>query len=334
MILQSKTIFEDSCKMIKLQTVFKRLSFTCVIVLVILIFAPYSADYEPYTNLYDGSLPLTVLEPSFGFIAHIGNYLSFGVLFAYAVYGFIAIYITLKAVDELTELHFLSLYIFFCYYFWLHNVCQIRVGVSVSIFLLSIKPLREKRYAIYLILCYCAVLFHYSSIVMFAFPFLKKDSINKFAYFAILPIAYVLAFFKISATDLIPLIPFEPIQALYHRYTLFVDNGDGDNINIYNAIQLCRCGFSFILLYYFDKLNAENEYFALLLKMYIISLAVLVVMFRLPVVSFRISEFLGVVEIILIPYIAYIFRPGIAMVIFISFLFLIYTFIFNGCILL
>jgi hypothetical protein len=80
-------------------------------------------------------------------------------------------------------------------------------------------------------------------------------------------------------------------------------------INIYNVmftIQIFSCAL-FILKS--ELLFQNNKYAILLLKIYCFSAASFVLFYNIPVLAFRISELLGIVQIILMPFILYIIRP-------------------------
>ena len=59
--------------------------------------------------------------------------------------------------------------------------------------------------------------------------------------------------------------------------------------------------FVYILLWKYDVIKEKTSIISLLLKIYALSIVSLIVLTPLPVLSFRVSELYGVVEIILIP---------------------------------
>jgi hypothetical protein len=63
------------------------------------------------------------------------------------------------------------------------------------------------------------------------------------------------------------------------------------------------------LVYKSKFLMTHNKYTVLLLNIYAISLFMYPALAAMPVMAVRVSEFLGVVEIILIPLVYYVFRP-------------------------
>ena len=70
-----------------------------------------------------------------------------------------------------------------------------------------------------------------------------------------------------------------------------------------------RVVLCYLLLWAVPTLKNHNRYFILLLKIFTLSLTALPIFATIPVVAYRIYELLGIVEIVLLPTLVYLFRP-------------------------
>jgi hypothetical protein len=280
-------------------------------------------DYDAYVIYYKNAFNTNV-EFSFIFIAWIVRHIFFdNVLFLFVIYAMLGVALKIKALTTLTTLVFLSVIIYIGNFYILHELTQIRIGVAAGFLLLSIKPLYERNLKKFIFFAGCAMLFHYSALLIFFLWFFKGNSINKYVYAAIIPLAYVLYFFHINLIELfIQLIPIEYIQQRYGTYVLLQKKENNfANINVFNYVFLAKCLIFYVLLWKSKLIEIHNKYVNLLLKIEALSLISFVLFSAMPVFAFRISELFGVVEIILIPFIYYVFKPRFlskALVIFIG----------------
>jgi len=156
------------------------------------------------------------------------------------------------------------------------------------------------------------VLFHYSALIVFPLWFLKGNKINKYIYAAVIPLSYIFYFLHVNIIELfIRLLPIEYIQRKYNVYKLLQEQNvdDYNRINVFNYVFLAKCIIFYIILWKSRLVQIQNKYINILLKMQSFSLASFVLFSAMPVFAFRISELFGIVEIITIPFIYYIFNP-------------------------
>lgn len=207
------------------------------------------------------------------------------------------------AINKLSIYPFLALLIYVGHYYILHELTQIRIGVSAGFFLIAIYYKIEKKIYHTLLFLILAFFFHYSAVIgIILFILNNKDS--KFYYFLI-PLGYVIFFFNNQLNISIP-IPY--VQQKMEAYQEMKKWGVGDEINVFNFVFLVRILLLYILFFYAKRISVYNENVYLLLKIYAISLFSFLFLSDNPAFSFRIQEFLGIVEIILLPLIAVIFR--------------------------
>lgn len=265
-------------------------------------------DYDNYIKAFEegGS---EKYEPSFIFIVYITKLVTSTPFLMFFIYALLGVFIKAFAIKRLTQLYFLSLAIYISYFYILHEMTQIRAGIASGILLLCIKPLLDKTFLKFLLLSFLAIFFHYSAIIIIPLYFIiNNKSINQYFWMALIPLSYFIHFAGITISQIIPMIPIDFVQTLWKLYEFRMSADIGMDINIFNVTQLLRCGIAFFLLYYSSIIGNNNKYFIVLIKIYVLGIISFVLFADVPDFAFRISQFYLVVEIILIPFIVYVFK--------------------------
>jgi hypothetical protein len=293
-------------------------------------------DYATYIDYYNNNTIKLNIEISFFVIAWIVRHIFFdNVLFLFIIYALFGVGLNLNAIRELTALSFLSLLIYISNFYVLHELTQIRVGVATGFLLMCIKPLYERNLKFFLLFATCAALFHYSGLLVFFLWVLKGNRINKYAYAVVVPLAYIFYFLNISLVEMfIQFIPIGNVQEKYVTYKLLQQQrvDTFNEINVFNFVFLAKCLIFYIILLKSKLVATKNKYTFLLLKIEALSLASFVLFSATPIFAFRIYELFGVVEIILIPFIYYVFKSKIlskAMIVFIGLCLLLIIIFYN-----
>ena len=262
----------------------------------------YVNAINSFTSLFESNFNL---EPSFWLIVAINKYLfgNYYVRMVFITYAILGVFFKLYGIKKLSLLPLLSIFIYISYYFILHEMTQIRVGVACGIFLLAIPDIFNRNLKAYLLKTILATLFHYSAIAMVSMYFINPTKLNKKFYLAIPLLGLVFAFVPyIGKTLLNILIPLFP-SILSHKLSIYqqlteLGVGNFNKINLFNLYYT-----SITILYLFFVLNYskfKSKYDLILIK--ILGWAIFVWYFFsfMPVLSFRVSEFLGIVIIILL----------------------------------
>lgn len=260
------------------------------------------ADYNTYLDYYEDYAD-SLVEPSFVFISFLVHHTFNNPIWVFIVYAILGVTLKFIAIKQLSKLAFLSVLIYMSYFFILHELTQIRVGVASGMLLLCIKPLYERNLKRFLLYAFIATLFHFSAIIIFVFWFLNPFKINRLLYSALIPIGYVAYFLKLNVVYIVP-IPY--IQEKIDIYMKLINNQE---INVFNLVYLMKCLIFYYFLYFLPKLETCNQYIILLLKLYAISLFSFTFFAIIPVLGFRISELIGIVEIVTLPFIYYTIAP-------------------------
>jgi hypothetical protein len=281
-------------------------------------------DYANYVDWYNNKRG--GVEISFFAIVWIVRHIFFdNVLFLFIIYALLGVCLKLKAIQELTALSFLSLLMYISNFYILHELTQIRAGVATGFLLLSIKPLYERDLKKFLFLATCATFFHYSGLLVFFLWIFKGDHINKYIFAMVVPLSYIFYFFNIDLIEVfIKFIQIGNVQEKYgvYKFALKRMKAEYGDINVFNIVFLTKCLIFYIILFKSRLIEKQNKYVNLLLKIEAVSLVSFVSLSAIPVFAFRIYEFFGVVEIILIPFIYYVFESKVlakTMIVFIGF---------------
>lgn len=271
-------------------------------------------DYQNYLEAFYSinNISDTRLEPSFKLIVIFVKEVFNKPIFLFLIFSVVGVSLKLSAIKKITSFHFLALLLYFSYYFMLHEMTQIRAGVASGLLLLSLIPLREGKPLYFFLLAFITFTFHYSALVIFPLWFINPNKNNKLLFASLIPISLILITSGIYLTSFIRYIPLDSIQLLYELRSREMALGTlGDNVNIFNAFFLFRIVVFYFLIFRSSVLSKRNIYFNLLLQIEGISIVTFILFSDFAVVSFRISELLGIVEIILFAEFARSFKPKV-----------------------
>ena len=279
-------------------------------------------DSPNYATLYqhpDSPSLISHMEYSFILIAILLNKISdspHAIFFVYAIMG-----VTLKmlAFKKYSDQYILSLAIYLCYFYELHELTQIRAGVASGFFLISILYTAEKKRKKAALFIFLAILFHISAIALLPTLFLGNKPLNKkellILYMAI-PLGYIIYFTGTSIlfNTNIPLIGDK--LSFYQKTT---EKGIGIvEMELLNPVYLLNILIFYFLLIFQNTISEKNKCTPLLLKVYAIGLFLYTSLGFLPVLSLRLSELYYIVHIYMIGSLYYTIKPRWASLLFIA----------------
>ncbi|WP_369769581.1 EpsG family protein [Flavobacterium sp. WC2416] len=264
-------------------------------------------DYANYVTYFHEQDYLAV-EPAFVVISKcINSYLGSNPIYLFVLFATIGVSFKSIAIRQLTELWFLSLVIYLSNFFILHEMTQIRAGVASAFLLLCVKPIYDRDLKRFLLFAILGFTFHYSAIVILPLWFLGIKARKKALLFS-LPVAYIIYF---SGINLITTIPISVIQNKIAMYQTLMELGNEESIliNVFNLVFLAKIVVFYFLLSKYELILSYNKYTPILMKIYCISLMSYLVLAVMPPIATRINELFAIVDIILIPFIYYAFKP-------------------------
>lgn len=285
------------------------LSVVFLILFTITLFQIFGAsvDYKTYLDFIAGVSIANPPKEPFAFILReltAGNSLLF-----FAVFACIGIATKLWAISGLSKYIYLSLFAYFFSYFFLHDYTQIRVGVSSGIFLLSIKDIRDRNLGSFLFKSTLAIAFHFSALIMLPLYFIVglKKSI-----FRILPILGIIIVFINVNLQFIILKLLSLNQFINDLY--MSKRGHTESIKILNLISI-----SYFLLFYCISLIEHKLDKTDLVLFKILSISLFIFfgfsVLEMPVITYRIYEFLNIVLIVLLANIVSYFKQKLLLTI-------------------
>ena len=285
-----------------------------IISIIILIFVAFRDgnslnDYSNYINLYNTNR-IGEVEPSFYLIRDITQHLG-GIITLFFIYAFLGVSFKIIAIYKITDLLFLTLIIYISNIMILHDMTQIRAGVTSGIFLFSIPYLATQEKLKYCICCAVAIFFHSSGILLllptlFWFSTIRN---SEKLIFLLIPIGYLLGNTVLNLNN----IPIESIRIKLEMYkSLQASNSAGlKDLNIFNPYILFRIAMFYILLWKGNIIQKHNPYFKPLIFVEAIGLFIFPVFSSIAILGYRGSELIGVVEILLYPMLYYVIRPNL-----------------------
>lgn len=264
-----------------------------------MIQAPFSVD-----NLY-------LREPAFNLIQIINNILfKSSTTTFFVIFAFLGVTMKLMAIIRGSLYPVLSLAIYVFFYYILHDLTQIRVGVASGLFLLAINDRVHGRNKKALIKTLTAVCFHYSALMALVIFAINKNKINKGLYL-LLPIIGIASSLFLNATVLSFVAQIVPdFLSLKMLSYLSVQKNDMLNqINVFNFYYSALLViYSSLILFIGVNINKNDIIYIKLLGL---GLFFFYAMSFIPVMAFRISEFYCIVIVILFANITNYFKQPI-----------------------
>ncbi|MCS5449768.1 EpsG family protein [Enterobacter huaxiensis] len=285
-------------------------------------FKPIGLDRDSvnYVNMIQNSLEfddLYLREPAFNLLQLL-NFLLFdkSITSFFLIFATLGITFKLIAISRASSSPILSLLVYVFFYYILHDLTQIRVGVASGLFLLAVNDRVEGQNKNAFIKLCLAVCFHYSALLAFVIFMLSKDKINRKIYF-FLPIAGVIISLILNVGLLSILSQYLPgfLSAKINAYLAIQNNDSYNQINIFNFYYtILMLIYVSLLLFMGNKINPKDFLYIKILGVGLFSFYAFSIF---PVMAFRISEFFCIVIIILFANIAsnfkqpYIYKVGI-----------------------
>lgn len=298
---------------------YRKYAFFGIGILLILLaaFKPVGVDHdsEQYEfNFYHYDSPQVVIfvEFTYRWLSQYLGYLMNDVHIVFLFYAILGVSLKLKAIKDLSPMWFMPVLIYIGNYYILQDLTQIRAGVASGFLLTSIMPLANHNKQKCILMWLIAFCFHYSSIAFFPLLLLNNKELTvkqRITWTMVIPVGYVVYF---SGIDFLSFLPLGFMQDKIDAYQKLRDSGiAGDTINVFGLIFLVKVIIYLYMLWMYETVYAYNKYIPIMLKMMGLSIFTFLIFNRLPVLSFRLSELYGIVDIIIFAHIYYTIKPDI-----------------------
>lgn len=172
-------------------------SFILAIVSGLQIFGK-NPDYIGYEEIFSNTFDRADTEPIFTLFRYINdNLFDSSLISVFLFFSLFSLQIKIMVMYELAEniICFLfSLFYYFITFFLIHEYTQIRAASAIAIYFLALLDLKNDRIFLFYVKAAIAVLFHYSSIVMFVFPFFMRIFCTRKRLLIVMSIGIAFAF--------------------------------------------------------------------------------------------------------------------------------------------
>ena len=227
-------------------------------------------------------------------------------IYVFFVFALIGQPLKIAVIRKMAPFYFLSMAVFVTGILIAQDMVAIRSAIAVGFFFWALKYKFENKIWYCVLFSILSILFHYSAVIIFLPLFLF--SVNKpyrVLYGLLIPISYALVIGGLGITQFFDLISVEIFQQLWAYYK-FTDEEDA--YNIFNLFLLGRCIFYYFILFRIDRIKQHYPAAILLMKIYCLSIVLTILLYESQSMAIRVAEFLGSVEIFLIPSILYSFK--------------------------
>lgn len=281
-----------------ISTLLSKKSFNLIIALILFFMAAFispevSHDFQNYYNGYYNS-DVVFPEPFSRAIFNGAKQLGFGISLSFFLFAIISITLKIKALVKLQLPVSLFLLVYFSKLFLLLDLTQVRAGIAVAFCLLAFESyVRNKKTVSIFYIC-LAFLFHLSSI-MFLVIFAFNRSKPKVSFWLV----FLLLGMCLSFINIKPYL--FTLMTLMHaptNYLSYLSDTSDFIVNPFNALALMNTALFLAFCIYNSVL--KTPIINLAFKLYGVSVISFYVFIDFPVLSFRISEFFLVYQIVLL----------------------------------
>ena len=210
-------------------------------------------DYKNYEWIYNSNV--FSIEISFKIIRYIlKDILGLSIVSLMLFYAFFSIYLKVKIIKEYSNYIFLSFITFLSDTLLLQECTQIRVGLAVAFFLISLKYVYERKFIKFVFFIMIATFFHYSAIIGIIVYIFNPKKLNKLFCIIILLFGFVFSIFcrftHFNPVSVLGLIPITYIQRKVISYTSNPIPANPFSIigflNTFNPIYFFICSISLL----------------------------------------------------------------------------------------
>lgn len=262
-----------------------------------------TTDNMMYMRMYDNGGDSLYgkkdMEPTFGLICQLSPTFHYLLL----TYALLSVGTHLFGIVRNSPNLWLSMLIYLCDTYILHDIIQIRAAVAAGLILISIRYIAERKWFIYFALITVATLFHYSAIIFVPLYFLPKKKMYKWFWIGMLGVSVILALFDIQLGKLSRYIPLGIVD---YYMGVYLGRVKVDVVGL-SPMRIVISGILMILVYNIDKIQKHYPYAIPCLCISILSEVIRLLTGDLPVFQNRIGELLGIVNIFtfaMIPYLS------------------------------
>ena len=252
-------------------------------------------DYTSYITAISNISGFTK-EPTFSLIVKIANtyFGKYNVVGVFCIYSFLSIFLSFSAFNKYSISPLISLIVFFSTYMVLEEFNAIRAGVASGFIVLSIDSWGKKDWKTFIYFL-CAILFHYSYLIILPVYFLvSNDEKKRIIFLLLVPLAY-LFYYTIDFSSIIPF-----VNSLLGTERMDIDY-QASLLNVFSTIIIFRIAFCYYLWIKRDVFSAISPYYYIFLKLYTIGIFIAIALASMPMINMRLMYIFLCFELFLFP---------------------------------
>lgn len=298
LILSLLSYFEYKGKYFKYLT-FKNLS--VILTIISIIRFGQGSDYFAYLDIYSVVPPISRfseaaafeyrVEPTYLFLCSIFKTLDVRFEIFIAIIAIVIMTLIYKFIRDYSKMPITSITIFFALYYLIYVFSAIRQGIAMALFLaLGIPFLKDRKYIRFIIVVLIAATMHSSILIVILLIPIFELNISKKLWGTFIAVALL-----VMATGLdIKIIGLLP-QFLSSRIVVYWGQMSIPLLAIGNRLVVLL-----LILYFSSKIELDKDT-NMMKRIYIISFILYILTIKSSVISSRISVYMKVFEIIIIP---------------------------------
>lgn len=268
-------------------------------------------DHQNYLTIYgyivhgDGYL----IEPSYYFFSLLSDFLTSGPSLLFILYAIMGVGFKFYTFRAYSIFPVISVLVYYSNYYFLHEMTQIRIGVSIAIAIIATHQWLNGNKKFFFILLFISCLFHYSALMFLIIPFMPKRGINakEMAIYAfVILTSYMMFILHFGFATVFSYIPIGYVQEKFAIYNQKAEMGEVQAINVFSVMQLIKVMIIILMYFFVATKNDASKFFNLMLRFYIFSTICWVAFFDIPVFAVRLSDLFGISEIFILPYLLYV----------------------------
>lgn len=256
-------------------------------------------DYFTYQNIFHGINDFSdynYLEPGFRLLVVFFKSIGVHSQWLFFVFALITLVLLVKSITKNSYYPLLSLFLYLCIFYTGYVFNVLRQGIAMSIFLISLQYIEERRIWRVLLLSLIGTSIHYSGIFIIIGYIFTKISIKRKTYIILLLISIGLIFASnLYAGKIISFMP-----AIISQKLISYSNTFRSSIDLVGLIQ--RVLLFIPLLMYYPMLNKVDKKFEIIFKLYFLGFLFYSLFSFQGLLATRINMFYKILEILLIPY--------------------------------
>lgn len=267
------------------------------------------ADYLPYTEIYNdvgyfwdilaGTSNYTDIHGELGYLVYnsIVKSIFDDVNFLFLSIAFLSMGLTFYSICRYSPFIFLSIFLYYCRFFYLRDMGQIRTAVASAIILLCIESIAKRRFWRFVGLLILATLFHNTALIMLPIYFICGCTWKNSSYYLSLILSVIIAI----------MVPLKEIIQIYfgavniNVLMMYIFSEYGEPLGVLNPVAIMQGMLLCISIYYRSILDKKVFAFNVILTIYAVSTYWLLIFNDLGIIAGRVANVLASVEILIIP---------------------------------